>query len=45
MVVESSVRVRAVEAVMMRVNVAVEELIGVEVAVPEVLPSVEDEAT
>ena len=44
MVVKSSKGVRAVQSVMVRVKVAVEELVGVEVAVEEVLPGVEEEA-
>lgn len=43
MVVECSKGVGDVEAVVDRVYVAVEETVGVEVAVPEVLPAVEDE--
>jgi hypothetical protein len=43
-VVEGSKGVGDVEAVVDRVDVAVEETVGVEVAVPEVLPAVEDEA-
>lgn len=44
MVVECSKSIWAVETVMMRVEVAVKELVGVEVAMEEVLPGVKEKA-
>jgi hypothetical protein len=44
MVVKRSKGIRAVKTVVVRMNVAIEELVGVEVAMPEVLPCVEKEA-
>jgi hypothetical protein len=44
MVVKRSKGIRAVKTVVVRMNMAIEELVGVEVAMPEVLPGVEKEA-
>jgi hypothetical protein len=43
-VVECSKSIWAVETVMMRVEVAVKKLVGVEVAMEEVLPGVKEKA-